>query len=168
MARRRAALGRGPVRSRSAGGCTHDRCRSGVVDALQARLGGRSEGKHQGKIGHETGGGFTFTTSWIEGEIYVNNLAFAKRVGIRFSTDGGTTWQDSDAAFAGGVSEGTFATSSGAELWKFKTPELNLDAASTMFRFAIYYQNLATGEWFWDNKFGRDYRLSKNDGSTVE
>jgi len=120
------------------------------------------------KIGHEAGGGFTVTTSWLEGEIYVNNLAFAKRVGIRFSTDGGMKWRDSDATFAGGVTEGTFASSSGAELWKFKTPELNLDAASTVFRFAIYYQNLATGEWFWDNNFGQDYKLTKNDGTKTD
>ena len=32
--------------------------------------------------GSQAGGGFTFTTSWFEGEIYVNNLSFAKEVGV--------------------------------------------------------------------------------------
>jgi len=43
------------------------------------------------------------------------------------------------------------------EIWKFKTPELNLDQSTPNFRFAIFYNNLNTGEWFWDNNFGQDY-----------
>jgi hypothetical protein len=38
--------------------------------------------------GTEAGGGFVFTTSWVEGEIYVNNLSYNKQVGIRLSSNG--------------------------------------------------------------------------------
>jgi hypothetical protein len=119
------------------------------------------------RIGTEAGGGFVFTTSWVEGEVYVNNLSFGKQVGIRLSSDGGITWQDTAATFAGNITEGTFATSSGAEVWRFKTPELNINQASNTFQFAMYFRNLATGEMFWDNNFDQNYKLSKADGSTI-
>ena len=54
------------------------------------------------------------------------------------------------------------------EIWKFKTPELNLDQSTPNFCFAIFYNNLDTGEWFWDNNFGPDYTLSKTDLATIE
>jgi hypothetical protein len=44
---------------------------------------------------------------------------------------------------------------------------LNLDQSSPVFRFAIFYNNLDTGEFFWDNNFGQDYTLSKSDLSAV-
>jgi hypothetical protein len=53
------------------------------------------------KIGGEAGGGFVFTTSWLEGEILVNNLGFTKEVGVRISVDGGVSWQDRQGFFAG-------------------------------------------------------------------
>jgi hypothetical protein len=124
--------------------------------------------KATAKIGTEAGGGFVFTTSWVEGEIYVNNLSFAKQVSIRLSADGGLTWQDTDATFAGAATEATFAGSSGVEVWKFKTPELNLDQTSNIFQCAVYYRNIATGEIFWDNNFDQNYQLNKVDDSTIE
>jgi hypothetical protein len=120
------------------------------------------------KIGHQAGGGFVFTTSWLEGEILVNNLSFAKEVGIRMSDDGGLNWSDVNGFFAGSTtSEGKFIGPA-AEVWKFKSPELNLNNASTEFRFAVFYRNLASGEVFWDNNFGQDYKVSKADGSTLQ
>lgn len=111
--------------------------------------------------GSEAGGGFVFTTSWVEGEIYLNNLSFNKRVGIRLSADGWGSFHDTDASFGGivAVAEGI----SQVEVWRFKTPELNLDESTPDFRFAIYYNNRDTGQWFWDNNFGNDYMLSKQD-----
>lgn len=117
--------------------------------------------------GMEAGGGFTFVTSWLEGEILVNNLAYAKDVGVRLSADGGVNWQDTHGSFAGDhTGDGTFV-GTGAEVWRFKTPELNLDNSSPDFRFAVFYRNLATGEVFWDNNFGQDYKVSKVDGATI-
>ena len=115
--------------------------------------------------GTEAGGGFVFSTSQVDGEILVKNLSFNKHVGIRLSANNWGTFQDTLATFSAPVSvaEGL----SEVEVWKFTTPELNLDQSSPVFRFAIFYNNLDTGEFFWDNNFGQDYTLSKSDLSTV-
>jgi len=115
----------------------------------------------------EAGGGFTFITSWLEGEILVNNLAYAKDGGVRLSADGGVTWQDTYGSFAGDHTGDGIFVGTGAEVWKFKTPELNLDNSSPNFRFAVFYRNLATSEVFWDNNFGQDYKVSKVDGAII-
>lgn len=120
------------------------------------------------RIGTQAGGGFVFTTSWLEGEILVNNLSFDKQLGVRVSVDGGTNWEDTFASFSGTVIQDGIFIGPGAEVWKFKTPELNLNNASPHFRFAVFYHNIAGGEVFWDNNFGQDYKVSKVDGSRVE
>jgi hypothetical protein len=111
--------------------------------------------------GIEAGGGFVFTTSWVEGEIYVKNLSFNKKVGIRLTTNGWGMSRDTDASFSGPVSvaEGL----SQVERWTFKTPEFNLDTSTPDFQFAIYHNNEDTGQWFWDNNFDQNYTLSKDD-----
>jgi len=116
--------------------------------------------------GVQAGGGFTFVTSWVEGEILVQNLSFNKRVGIRLSANGWASSQDSDASFGGVVPVATGLSQ--VEVWKFKTPELNLDHSTPVFVFAIFYNDLDTGQWFWDNNFGQDYPLSKADFSVLE
>ena len=118
--------------------------------------------------GSRAGGGFTFTTSWFEGEIYVNNLSFAKEVGVRYSADEGQTWSDSLGSYAGAALEATYATTTGVEVWKFKTPELNLNNASDRFRFAVFYRIPGSGTTFWDNNFSQDYTLSKADGTNIK
>jgi hypothetical protein len=120
------------------------------------------------KIGHQAGGGFVFTTSWLEGQILVNNLSFAKEVGVRMSVDGGITWSDINGFFAGSVTSDGKIIGPAAEVWRFKSPELNFDHSSDEFRFAVFYRNLASGEVFWDNNFGQDYKISKADGSTLQ
>jgi hypothetical protein len=75
-------------------------------------------------IGSEAGGGFTFTTSWFDGEIYVQNLSFNKRVGVRYTADGGANWTDADGSYAGKV-QAVANTVDSIEIWKFKTPTLN-------------------------------------------
>ena len=116
--------------------------------------------------GTQAGGGFVFTTSWVEGEIFVENLSFNKRVVIRLSANRWASFQDTLASFSGNVpvAEGL----SQVEVWKFKTPEMNLDQSSPDFFFAVFYNNLDTGEWFWDNNFAQDYTLSKTDFASDE
>ena len=75
-------------------------------------------------------------------------------------------FQDTDASFSGNVSVAVGLSQ--VEIWKFKTPEFNLDQSSPNFRFAVFYNNLNTGQWFWDNNFGQDYTLSKTDFATIE
>jgi hypothetical protein len=116
--------------------------------------------------GTQAGGGFTFTTSWVEGEIWVKNLSFNKRVGIRLSPNAWVSFADTLATFVATVS--TNQGLSQVEIWRFKTPELNLDNSQPNFVFAVFYENLNTGQWFWDNNCGQDFRLSKNDLATVE
>lgn len=117
--------------------------------------------------GMEAGGGMTFVTSWLEGEVLVNNLSFSKQVGVRMSADGGAHWNDTQGSFAGDhTGDGVFV-GSGAEVWKFRTPALNLDNSSPEFRFAVFYRNLSAGETYWDNNFGQDYKVGKADGTSV-
>jgi hypothetical protein len=124
--------------------------------------------KATARQGTEAGGGFVFETSWVEGEVYVNNLSPVKEVGVRLSADGGATWQEVDATFAGpAAGNGAAFDSSTAELWKFKSPELSFNPAASEFRFAVYYRNVPTDELFWDNNFVQDYKLSKTDGSII-
>lgn len=121
--------------------------------------------------GIEGGGGFTFETSWLEGEIYVQNLSYHKKVGIRYTKDGGLTWQDSDASYFG-LLHGNASNIDGVEIWKFKTPTLNYDHSSPVFKFAVYYEmrdwGPNFGRQFWDNNFTQDYILDKSNGSTLE
>jgi len=124
--------------------------------------------KATARRGNQAGGGFVFTTSWLEGQILVNNLAFAKDVGVRLSADGGLTWHDTSGSFAGAHSDGGIFVGPGAEVWQFKTPELNLDPSAGDFRFAVFYRVLSTGQIFWDNNFGQDYKVSKSHGASVE
>jgi hypothetical protein len=116
--------------------------------------------------GSQAGGGFVFTTSWVEGEIFVRNLSVQKQVGIRLSTNGGASFHDTNASFSDNVSVAVGLSQ--VEIWKFKTPELNLNQSSAEFRFAVFYDNLDSGQWFWDNNFGQDYTLSKTDLATIE
>ena len=82
------------------------------------------------------------------------------------STNESATFQDTDASFNGNVSVAVGLSQ--VEIWKFKTLELNLEQSTRDFRFAIFYNNLDTGEWFWDNNFREDYTLSKTDFATIE
>lgn len=122
--------------------------------------------KATARRGTQGGGGFVFTTSWVEGEIFVKNISFHKRVGIRLSSNEWVSFQDTDASFNGNVSVAVGLSQ--VENWKFKTPELNLDQSNPNLRFAVFYNNLQTGEWFWDNNFGQDYTLSKTDFASIE
>jgi hypothetical protein len=122
--------------------------------------------KATARRGSQAGGGFVFTTSWVEGEIFVKNLSFQKQVGIRLSADGGATFHDTNASFNGNVPVAVGLSQ--VEIWKFKTPELNLDQSTANFQLAVFYNNLDTGEWFWDNNFDQDYTLSKTDLATIE
>ncbi len=117
--------------------------------------------------GSEPGGGFVFTTSWLEGEVLVRNLGFSKDVGIRLSVNGGLTFEDTHCTFAGTTTTAGESIGPGNEVWRFKSPELNLDTASPEFRFAVFFKNLATNEEFWDNNFQQDYKVSKTAGSVL-
>jgi hypothetical protein len=109
-------------------------------------------------------------TSWIKGVILVNNLSYAKNVGIRYTTNNWATWMDTAATYVEPFDSGDDGESwpGNGEQWTFTTPELPYDNSSASFEFAIYYQRLDTGEWFWDNNFSQNYTLSKVAGTTIQ
>jgi len=117
--------------------------------------------------GVQAGGGFVFTTSWVDGQILVKNLTFAKEVGVRMSADGGATWWDSPASFAGMTTEDGVFVGPSVEVWRFKTPELNLNLDAPQFRFAVFYRLGPAGPTIWDNNFDHDYRLDKAEGAAI-
>jgi len=142
------------------------------VGTFAGTVGGRVALKEaKARIGAEAGGGFVFTTSWFEGEIFVENLSYHKIVGVRWSSDGGSTWQNTNATYAGKLTA-VAAEVPSVEIWRFKTPTYNLSNASTPFRFAVFYEQRdsagdATVATFWDNNFTQDYSLAKADGTTI-
>lgn len=111
--------------------------------------------------------------TWLEGEIYVRRkVSYSKRVGIKISSDNGNTWKEVDANYEYPVTEGSYIDVAlgelEVELWTFKTPVYNYNSVAEFFKLAVYYQNLETGEFYWDNNFDRDYKISKIYGSTIE
>ena len=59
------------------------------------------------------------------------------------------------------TASGAVFDSGTAELWKFRSPELNFNPAASQFRFAAFYRNLPSGDVFWDNNLGQDYKGAK-------
>lgn len=120
----------------------------------------------------ETGGGFAIPVSRIQGQIYVQNLSFHKIVGVRWSRDGGATWQNTNASYGGKVMA-VAADVPQVEIWNFRTPTLTTVDAATPFQFAVFYEQrngdgTATETTHWDNNFGQDYFLAKINNTTIE
>jgi len=80
--------------------------------------------------------------------VAVKNLAFAKQVGIVFTTN---NWASS------GVASGIFShmLKSGDEVWTVLAPV----GTAKRVDFAIFYR--VNGQEFWDNNFWRNYTLSR-------
>jgi hypothetical protein len=91
----------------------------------------------------------------VSGTLYVENLSFNKRVGVRLLPDGQVTWQDIGAQYRGVASEASEAALGPVEQWDFGSPIFNVGG----YTLAAYYNNLDTGEWYWDNNFGQNYHI---------
>jgi len=91
----------------------------------------------------------------MSGVIYVENMSYNKRVGVRALPFGGSTWLDLGAHYIGLANEDSEVSLGPVEQWEYGSPIVNTSG----FTFAAYYQNLDTGEWSWDNNFGRDYAI---------
>ena len=78
----------------------------------------------------------------------VKNLAFAKQVGMVFTTDGWAT---------ANVATGNFdhTLKSGNEVWAIQAPV----GAATRVEYALFYR--VSGQEFWDNNFWRNYALTR-------
>ena len=83
----------------------------------------------------------------IKGTIQVTNVAYEKRVTVRWSVDGWKTWADTDATFHSSISKDS-------DLFEFTIP------SQTKTEFAVRYQ--AAGQEVWDNNSGWNYQFSPN------
>jgi hypothetical protein len=137
-----------------------------TIATFQGKVGGHvCLGSATSQRRTESGGGFTFDTGWFEGEILVDNLAYNKRVGVAYSRDGGATWDTVEGSYAGSV-RAVAAEVAGVEVWKFKTPQLNITPGDS-YRFAVFYEVVDWGLTYWDNNFSQDYFLLKAAGATL-
>jgi hypothetical protein len=94
--------------------------------------------------------------SFTFGTIYVNNLSFNKRVGVRMTPQFTSDWIDVGAHYVGAADEGSPVNLGRVERWDYSSPLINTSGG---YQVAAYYQNLDTGEWHWDNNFGQDYTV---------
>jgi len=111
-----------------------------VFDEFDALLG------HVPQVVHGTSGFSDLTHIGVTAAL--KNLAFAKQVGIVFTTN---NWAASGVAF-GGFSH---MLKSGNEVWTVSAPV----GAAKRVDFAIFYR--VNGQEFWDNNFWRNYTLSR-------
>jgi hypothetical protein len=80
-------------------------------------------------------------------DVGVQNLAYAKVVGIVFTTDNWATVQTAYGGFGSTMK-------SGLEVWRIAVP---VGTANDV-RFAIFYR--VSGQEYWDNNFWRNYRVT--------
>lgn len=92
----------------------------------------------------------------MKGEIYVNNFSCKKSVGIVYSTDG-SEWETLYACCMGNVKDRSFDGCNNIEAWEFA-----LNKRFSNIEFAVFHNDLSTGDWFWDNNFGQNYILRGN------
>ncbi len=79
--------------------------------------------------------------------IRVQNLTYAKVVGIVFTTDNWATVQTAYGTYS-------LTMASGLEMWQVEATV----GSATEVEFAIFYR--AAGNEYWDNNFGRNYRVT--------
>jgi hypothetical protein len=96
----------------------------------------------------------------LQGEIFVQNLSYNKSVGFRVNVDG--NWKDIYTFYSRSLLTGGGKT---VEVWKTKEfGELLKKITITtpippkpLFQLAVFYHNVDSGNWYWDNKDGADY-----------
>ncbi len=96
--------------------------------------------------------------TWVD--IKVEDLGFNKRVGVRWTIDNWVTSQDSHAIYE-------HALEPGFEQWGVDiTPALVMSncywcsPADRFFEYAIFYEDLHTGNVYWDNNNQNNYQLT--------
>ncbi|MGR8941820.1 MAG: hypothetical protein ACU83V_11190 [Gammaproteobacteria bacterium] len=97
-----------------------------------------------------------------DAEILVHNLSHNKDVGFHINVDG--IWKDFHASYSHTLLTGG---STAVEVWKVREfGELlkNVVIPTTMppkpsFQFAVFYHDLDSDTWYWDNNNGQDYFL---------
>lgn len=98
--------------------------------------------------------------SHVYGWATVRNLAFAKVVRVRYSTDNWATTKIANASYSpyfwsSWYSSATNPNQYGFEEWRFS---LNVGTAATQVAYAIEYT--VNGQTWWDNNYGRNYHTA--------
>lgn len=101
--------------------------------------------------------------STLRGTIFVENLSYNKDVGIVVNYGNGD-WLWTSASYSHSLSTGG---SDNIEVWEFEH-EYYGHPYSTDWQFAVYYHNLDSNEWHWDNNFELDYFVGKTTGDSVQ
>ncbi len=101
--------------------------------------------------------------STLSGSIYVENLSYNKEVGLVVNYGDGI-WHWTQATYSHSLSTGG---SDNIEVWQFEHDYYG-HPYSTNWQFAVYYQNLDSGDWYWDNNFEQDYFVGKTTGDSVQ
>lgn len=84
---------------------------------------------------------FTSSSNYFGANIVVKNLAYNKKVGIRYSDDNWTTYSDIPANYVATSSDNTL------DYWNVNVPGSG--------EYAVYYE--VNGIKYWDNNFGNNY-----------
>jgi hypothetical protein len=93
---------------------------------------------------------------YLQGEIFVKNVGYAKRVDVIYTTDHWVHAQNAHASFREGANAQLGHPN---EVWKFSAPLGRQKDFSLEVRFALRYQ--VDGKAYWDDNVGLDYLLTK-------
>jgi len=111
-------------------------------------------------VSYDMPGWMNCTHIIVSGKLIVRDLAYEKNVGIRYCIDG-KTWKNASAHWVSNKSNGI-------QNWEFSLGEYPSGYPYPEFRFALYYEDLPTHNWYWDNNFENDYRLQYGHGDSVD
>lgn len=126
------------------------------------------------------GGNIGLLSSWVQTEtlddpnivwsgskvtvdLAVENLSYNKKVGVRYSINGGN-WFDMEARYSGKLGGQTDAK---GERWTAVIKGFPASGSYSL-RFALYYKNLDTGKTWWDNNFTKNYQQAVVVGNEVK
>jgi hypothetical protein len=96
----------------------------------------------------------------LDGEVFVQNLSFNKSVGFRVNVN--ANWKDMYTSYSRSL---LTRDGNSVEVWKTKEyGELVNEVSITtpippkpVFQFAVFYQDLDSGQWHWDSRNGQNY-----------
>ncbi|MFC5702996.1 Ig-like domain-containing protein [Cohnella faecalis] len=86
----------------------------------------------------------------FSGRIYLKNVAYAKKVKIKYTTDNWATFQEREAAFAEMLPQ----SNNSLEYWDF---QINIPPNTQELKYVVAF--IANGVTYWDNNFNLNYTL---------
>jgi hypothetical protein len=99
----------------------------------------------------------------LTGNIFVQNLSYNKRVGVRYGVN--DVWSTPSTDLFAGFAEGTSGYDShgvpiGVERWHFDGTLANSKNVTAAYvDVALFYTNVASSMTYWDNNFEQNYRI---------